>query len=197
MMKRLSTVVSVVAILAVALPAAADSFFRTNRKNVYVFGGKSMTGRIGQADIEALNFEFGRATNSRFEFGTVLATMNIRQLKSGYGDQFGEGSHNVSAISSSLFVRYHFGNDSRRVRPFVELSSGPVWSEKRVPAGTSRINFISQGGFGVTIRPRERYGFIVGWRFGHISNGGIEADKNPGYNTNALVLGLQLRPMPR
>jgi len=196
-MKRLSIVVSVVAIFSMAASAAAQSFFHPNRRNVYVFGGKSMTGRIGQADIEAVNFELGHAVSSRFEFGTVIAPMNIRQLKSGYGDQFGDGSHNVTAISSSLFLRYHFGGDSSRVRPFAELSSGPVWSERRVPAGTSRFNFISQGGFGVTIRPRERYGVILGWRFGHISNGGIEPDKNPGYNTNALVVGLQFRPMPK
>ena len=196
-MRRLSIVVALIALLSITASAAADSFFTMNRRNVYVFGGKSMTGRIGQADIEAINFEFGRAVSSRFEFGSVIAAMNIRQLKSGYDDQFGEGSHDVRAISSSLFARYHFGSDSARVRPFVELSSGPVWSERRVPAGTSRFNFISQGGFGVTIRPRERYGVILGWRFGHISNGWIEPDKNPGYNTNALVLGLQFRPMPR
>lgn len=184
-------------VLAFAMPASAESFFRPNRRNVYAFGGKSMTGRIGQADIQAINFELGQAISSHTEFGTVVALMNIRQLKSGYDDQFGAGSHNVPAISSSLFVRYHFGNDASRVRPFAELSSGPVWSEKRVPAGTSRFNFISQGGLGITIRPQSRYGFMVGWRFAHISNGGIEPDRNPGYNTNSLVVGVQFRPMPR
>ena len=190
-MKRLAIV------LLLFVPCArADSLFDMNRRNVYVFGGKSMTGRIGQADIEAINYELGHSISSRTEFGSVLSLMNIRQRKSGYDDQFGEGSHDVPAISSSLFVRYHFGGQSARARPYVELSSGPVWSRYRVPAGTSRINFISQGGVGVTIRPRERYGIILGWRFGHISNGWFEPDKNPGYNTNALVVGFQFRPMP-
>ena len=193
-MKRL---LCAVALLWIVSSAGADSLFTPNRRNVYVFGGKSMTGRIGQADIEAINYEMGRAISSRLEFGSALALMNIRQPKSGYDDQFGEGSHDVPAISSSLFVRYHFGGDSARVRPFMELSSGPVWSQERVPAGTSRINFISQGGVGVTIRPRERYGILLGWRFGHISNGWFEPDKNPGYNTNAIVIGMQFRPMPQ
>jgi len=194
-MKRLRFVVSAFACF-VAAAAAADSPFTLNRMNVYAFGGKSMTGRIGQADIEAVNFELGHAMSHRTEYGVVIAPMNIRQAKSGYEEQFGDDYHNVRAISTSLFIRRHFGGGSR-VRPYLELSSGPVWSEKRVPAGTSRFNFISQGGFGVTIRPQERYGFLLGWRFGHISNGGIEPDKNPGYNTNALVVGVQLRPMPK
>jgi len=189
--------VCAIALLWIAASAGADSLFHFNRRNVYVFGGKSMTGRIGQADIEAINYEMGHAISSRLEFGSVLALMNIRQLKSGYDDQFGDGSHDVPAIASSLFVRYHFSSDAARVRPYIELSSGPVWSRHRVPAGTSRINFISQGGAGVTIRPRERYGFLLGWRFGHISNGWFEPDKNPGYNTNALVFGVQFRPMPQ
>lgn len=167
-----------------------------NRQNIYVFGGKSMTGRIGQADIQAINYEFGHAISSRTEFGTTIAVMNIRQLRSGYEEQFGPGARNVPAISSSLFIRRHFGGGSR-LRPFIELSSGPLYSRYRVPAGTSRFNFYSQGGVGVTWNPTARVGIITGWRFGHISNGGIEPDKNPGYNTNTLVIGLQLRPMPR
>jgi hypothetical protein len=185
-MKRL-----LVLLLAIAPLVHADS-----RRNLYVFGGKSMTGRIGQADVEAVNFELGRATNSRFEFGTALAVMNIRQRKSGYDEQLGLGERNVAAAAASLFVRYHFGGGPR-LRPFIELSSGPLYSQYRVPAGTSRINFYSQAGAGVTWNPTARVGIITGWRFGHISNGGIEADKNPGYNTNALVVGIQLRPMPR
>src|SRR5687767_11575285 len=118
--------------------ANGQSLFTPNRLNVYGFGGKSMTGRIGQADIQAVNLEFGRAISHRTELGVVLAPMNIRQSKSGYDDQFGDGSQNVRAISGSLFARYHFGNDSATVRPFAELSSGPMWSEERVPAGTSR-----------------------------------------------------------
>jgi hypothetical protein len=195
-MKRLCIVVSAIALLSIATSAAAESVLAPNRMNVYAFGGKSMTGRIGQADVEAVNFELGHAFSRRTELGVVLTPMNIRQRKSGYTDQFGDGYENVRAISTSLFVRYHFGAGSR-VRPYAELSSGPVWSEKRVPAGTTRFNFISQGGVGVTIRPQDRYGIIVGWRFGHISNGGIEPDRNPGYNTNALILGVQFRPMPK
>ena len=194
-MKRLGIVVS--ALLCIAASAAAESVLVPNRMNVYAFGGKSMTGRIGQADVEAVNFELGRAFSRRTELGVVLTPMNIRQRKSGYADQFGDGYENVRAMSTSLFVRYHFGGGSSRVRPYAELSSGPVWSEKRVPAGTTRFNFISQGGVGVTIRPQARYGLIVGWRFGHISNGGIEPDRNPGYNTNALILGVQFKPMPK
>ena len=179
--------------LLIALPAFAQTF---NRINVYGFAGKSLTGRIGQADVGAFNLELGHATSPRFEYGVVFTPMSIRQEKSGYDDQLGPGQQNVSAFVTSLFARYHFRADAARVRPYAELSSGPMYSEKRVPAGTSRINFYSQGGVGVTFHPRERYGILLGFRFGHISNGGIEGEKNPGYNTNCLVVGVQLRPMP-
>ena len=191
-MKRLA-----VLLLFLAPLANADSLLHPNRHNLYVFGGKSMTGRIGQADIEAINYEFGHAISPRTELGTTVALMNIHQRKSGYDEQLGAGSRNVPAISSVLFVRRHFGSESARIRPFLELSSGPMYSRYRVPAGTSRVNFISQGGVGVTFRPSQRYGVIAGWRFGHISNGGIEPDRNPGYNINVIVIGVQFDPMPR
>jgi len=185
------------AILALAIAPVFSQAQLFNRTNVYGTAGKSMTGRIGQADIEAINYELGHAISPRTEFGTTVALMNIHQRKSGYDEQLGVGSRNVPAISSALFVRRHFGSESARIRPFLELSSGPMYSRYRVPAGTSRVNFISQGGVGVTFRPSERYGVIAGWRFGHISNGGIEADKNPGYNINVVVIGVQFDPMPR
>ena len=181
-------------ILLCAVPAFGQF---VNRINVYGFAGKSLTGRIGQADIGAVNLELGHAISPRFEYGVVFAPMSIRQEKSGYDDQFGPGQQNVSALATSLFARYHFGNDASRMRPYAELSSGPMYSQKRVPAGTSRMNFYSQGGVGVTFHPRERFGILLGFRFGHISNGGIEGDKNPGYNTNCVVAGVQFRPMPR
>lgn len=185
-------------LLCVSLaPLAQASWSTINRRNLFVFAGKSMTGRIGQADIEALNYEIGHATSSRFEYGSVFSLMNLEQRKSGYDEQLGPGDRNVAGVSSQLFARYHFGSDASTVRPFVELSSGPLYTRYRVPAGTSRFNFISQGGVGVTIHPSARYGFIAAWRFGHISNGGIEPDKNPGYNINVIVVGVQLRPMPR
>ena len=184
------------AVLVVAFAPLVSQAQYFNRVNVFGSAGKSMTGRIGQADIETANLEFGHAISPRFEFGTTIGVVNIHQLKSGYDDQFGPGSRNVPALSSSLFVRRHFGGLTSRVRPFIELSSGPMWSRYRVPAGTSRINFISQGGVGVTFHPSERYGIIVGWRFGHISNGWFNPDRNPGYNINVVMIGVQFRPMP-
>src|SRR5688572_25571742 len=129
---------NLLALLLASLPlcASGQSLFHPNRLNVYAFGGKSMTGRVGQADIQAVNFELGRAISPRTEFGVVLAPMNIRQPKSGYDDQFGDGSQNVRAVAGSLFARYHFRDDSAMFRPYAELSSGPMWSGRRVPAGT-------------------------------------------------------------
>lgn len=185
------------AVLVVAFAPLVSQAQYFNRLNVFASAGKSMTGRIGQASIETANLEFGHAISPRFEFGTTFEVVNINQRKSGYDDNFGPGNRDVPAIGSALFARRHFGGVTSRVRPFIELSSGPMWSRYRVPAGTSRINFLSQGGIGVTFHPSERYGIIAGWRFGHISNGWFNPDRNPGYNINVLMLGVQFRPMPR
>src|SRR5204863_983728 len=185
------------AVLVVAFAPLVSQAQYFNRVNFFGSAGKSMTGRIGQADIETANLELGHAISPRVEFGTTFGVANIRQLKNGYNDNYGPGSRDVPAIGSTLFMRRHFGGLNSRVRPFVELSSGPLWSRYRVPAGTSRMNFLSQGGVGVTFHPSERYGIIAGWRFGHISNGGIQGDRNPGYNINVIVIGVQFHAMPR
>jgi hypothetical protein len=69
-------------------------------------------------------------------------------------------------------------------------------AEKRVPAATSRFNFITQGGAGVVFNARGRFPLFAGYRVMHISNGGY-APRNPGLNAAAAVLGVQLRSAAR
>ena len=54
-------------------------------------GGKSLKTWHGQATIEALNIEIGRALTPRMELAFVFAPMYIRQPRSWFGDQFGDG----------------------------------------------------------------------------------------------------------
>ena len=56
---------------------------------------------------------------------------------------------------------------------YAELSSGPMWSEKQVPAATSQLNFPSQAGIAVTVRPSYH---------------------NPGINFTVVVMGVRFRP---
>lgn len=173
------------AVLALALPASAQ-YLHLNR--VYATGGKSLTTRFGQSDMQGLDVEFAHAFSPRTEFGVTFAPLSLKQPKILYGDVAGGGEESLFAISSSLFIRRNF--TIGRVRPYVELSTGPMWSQKRVPASTSHFNFITQPGAGIVVGH-----VIVGWRFSHISNGGY-APRNPGLNVNSLVVGVKLGSGP-
>jgi hypothetical protein len=183
-MKRVLILVGL--LMAAPLPAHAQSF------RVYAIGGKSLATWHGQADVESFAFELERPFSKHNELGFVLAPYHLQQPVSWFGDQFGDGNEQVNAVSAALVLRHHFRVDSNRVRPYVELANGPMWAERRVPASTSRFNFVTQGGAGFTFLPERPLSLIVGYRFMHISNGGY-APRNPGLNVNSLVLGVRVR----
>ena len=172
-----------------SVTASAQTF---DRFSVHASGGMSIKTWHGQAAIPALNIEIGRALTPRMELAFVFAPMYIRQPRSWFGDQFGDGDENVSAVSGSLLVRHRFREHSNRAAMYLEASTGPMWAERRVPAATSRFNFISQFGAGFELRPQSRTPIVIGYRFGHISNGGY-APRNPGWNVSSLVIGTRFR----
>ncbi len=176
-------------IALLSVTASAQTF---DRFSVHAAGGKSIKTWHGQATVQSLNLEIGRAWTPRTEVAFVFAPMNIRQPRSWFGDQFGDGDENVSAVSGSLLVRHRFRETSNRAAIYIEASTGPMWAERRVPAATSRFNFISQFGAGVELWPQSRAPIVVGYRLGHISNGGY-APRNPGLNVSSLVIGTRFR----
>lgn len=173
-------------VFALAVLAATASA-QSNHVDVFASGGKSITSWHGQADFQAIDFELGRSLSPRTDLGFVASPIFLWQPRSWFGDEFGDGNERVRAGAVSLRVRYKLFGESR-LRPYVEASTGPMWAEKRVPASTSRFNFITQLGGGVIVRNNV----YVGYRFSHISNGGY-SPRNPGLNVSSLLLGVQLR----
>lgn len=158
--------------------------------SVVATGGQSLETRHGQADAQSLSLEWTRWHSKRTELGVAIAPHVLNQPRSWFGDQFGDGNESVRALSASFAARHHFG--SRNVRPYVELLVGPMWAEKQVPASTSRFNFITQPGFGLTFARRGRVAPTLGYRFSHVSNGGY-SPRNPGINVNSVVVGLRFQ----
>ena len=154
-------------------------------------GGKSATNWHGQADLQLLQFEMGHALSPRTTVALVAGAANLWQPRSWFGNQYGDGNESVRAMSASLLLRHTFRAGSR-VRPYLEGASGPIFAEKRVPASTSRFNFMSQAGAGFVFNAEGRIPVFAGYRFLHISNGGY-APRNPGLNVSAAVVGVQLR----
>ena len=169
------------------LSASAQTFHRVS---LTASGGKSMTNWHGQATVQSVNVEFTRSLSPRYELSFVLAPAVIEQPRSWFGNQYGDGNEEVRAIGGALLARRTWREASDRASYYLELSSGPMWAERRVPAATSRFNFHTQAGAGVVIRPRSRTSLVLGYRFGHISNGGY-APRNPGLNISSLVVGVR------
>ncbi|HEX2120223.1 MAG TPA: acyloxyacyl hydrolase [Thermoanaerobaculia bacterium] len=179
--------------LAMLALATAPLFsFGQSFVNLYGTAGKSMTNWHGQADVQMLNVEFGKALTKHYDLAFVVAPINVDQPRSWFGNAFGEGNEHVAAISGSVLVRRHWRETSPRASVYAEASFGPMWAQQRVPASTSRFNFISQAGAGVVLRPQSRFPLILGYRFAHISNGGY-APRNPGLNVSSIVIGTKFR----
>ncbi|HEV7764945.1 MAG TPA: acyloxyacyl hydrolase [Thermoanaerobaculia bacterium] len=155
-------------------------------------GGQSHRTWHGQANIQSLNIEVGKAFSPRTEVAFVLSPMNLWQPRSWFGDQFGDGNESVHAIGASVLVRHRLNVSSSRVHFYGDAAMGPMWAEKAIPASTSRFNVATAFGAGLVLMPRARFPLMIGYRFMHLSNGGY-SPRNPGFNVSMIVAGVQVR----
>ena len=178
-------------ILSLVLLPLLASAQAASEVSVYATGGKSITNWHGQAAVATLNIELARSLSPRTDIGFIFSPMTVNQPRSWFGDDYGDGNENVHALAGSLFVRRSFFVTQPRAHLFTELSSGPMWAERRVPASTSRFNFASQIGVGFVFMPHSAMPVTIGYRFMHISNGGY-APRNPGLNVSSIMIGTVL-----
>jgi hypothetical protein len=75
----------------------------------------------------------------------------------------------------------------RSVVPYFELGGGTLFTNTKVPEGTSRINFTSSGAVGLHFLG-SKHNVSAEVRFMHISNAGL-ATPNPGINTIQFRVG--------
>lgn len=75
----------------------------------------------------------------------------------------------------------------RSVVPYFELGGGTLFTNIKVPEGTSRINFTSSGAVGLHFLG-SKHNISAEVRFMHISNAGL-ATPNPGINTIQFRVG--------
>ena len=95
-------------------------------------------------------------------------------------------SYNVGAMPR---LRYVFGSRAL-VRPYLEGGGGGIWGTLAgTPEQATNVNFLLMAGAGVTWFFSPHMAVSVGYRFYHISNGGL-GDPNSGLNYNYPFVGL-------
>jgi len=75
----------------------------------------------------------------------------------------------------------------RSVVPYFEIGGGTLFTNTKVPEGTSRINFTTSGAAGLHFLG-NKHNISAEVRFMHISNAGL-ATPNPGINTIQFRIG--------
>jgi lipid A 3-O-deacylase len=75
----------------------------------------------------------------------------------------------------------------KKVKPFFQIEGGALFTNTKVPEGTSQINFTTSGGIGAHFLGKK-HNFSAEVRFQHISNAGM-TNPNPGINTIQVRIG--------
>jgi lipid A 3-O-deacylase len=91
-------------------------------------------------------------------------------------------------------LKWNFASHGRAV-PYIDLGGGTLFTNVKVPEGTSHVNFTTSGALGVHFL-RRKYNWSAEVRYMHISNAGISRP-NPGINTIQVRLGLGMFTQPR
>ena len=186
--------------VAFALRAKAGDF--TPRELTFFLGaGASPINEHGHSVFRTLQLEVvGRSKLAdrwlkHVDVGAALSYSKVRQARSWFGYQYGDPDDRIRAEAAYFFLR-HLWREEASTQPFVEVGTGPMFSNRRIPAATSRINFQSQLGFGLRLQTNTAYPWTVGYRFAHISNGGL-AGRNPGVNVHSFMIGRRVRVLGR
>lgn len=81
------------------------------------------------------------------------------------------------------------------VVPYVDIGGGTLFTNVKVPEGTSHVNFTTSGALGIHFL-HGKYNWSADVRYMHISNAGISRP-NPGINTIQVRLGLGRFTQPK
>jgi Lipid A 3-O-deacylase (PagL) len=137
--------------------------------------------------------------NAGFRYGLILTAPH------GLGFLRGRLEYAVDAVPVFLVVQktntaYGVGvnpfafkwalDTHRSVVPYLELGGGTLFTNTKVPEGTSHINFTTSAALGLHFL-RSKHNISAEARYMHISNAGL-ATPNPGINTIQFRLGFGL-----
>lgn len=185
-----------VSLLTVSAANAGDVFSK-RELNIHYVNGASPMNRRGHSLFQSIEFELAGRSKfverwlKHFDAGGSFTYHDITQARSWFGYTYGDPDDRVRGYQTYFFVRKRW-REGRRVSPYADLGTGPMFSNRRVPAATSKINMSSQLSLGATLFAGARFPLSAGYRFSHISDGGVSG-RNPGLNVHSVVVGTRVK----
>ncbi len=155
-------------------------------------GGHGINGSTSDTGVWNVGGRYGwvltnpagpRFLRGRFEYAVDVAPIFWVIQRTGIAYGFG---------LNPFELKWNF-ETHHKAAPYLSISGGTLFTNRQVPAGTSRVNFTSSGGLGMYIL-RGKHNWSIEVLFMHISNAGLSAP-NPGINTVQARIGLgRFRP---
>jgi lipid A 3-O-deacylase len=149
-------------------------------------GGRGLTGSTSDSGIWNLGARYGWVLTGphgpgflrgRFEYAVDVVPVFLVAQKT--GTAYGLGL-------DPFALKWNFVTRGKVV-PYAEIGGGTLFTNDKVPPGTTRVNFTSGGALGLHFL-RSKYNWNVEARYMHISNAGL-ATPNPGINTFQVRIG--------
>lgn len=157
-----------------------------NELQVWTGGGHGLNGSTANNAVWNLGVRYGWVLTSphgpgflQGEFEYAIDAVPAFVVSQKTDTAFGMGLNPFA-------LKWNF-TKSRKVVPYFELGGGTLFTNVKVPPGTSHVNFTSSGALGLHF-PGDKFTWSAELRFMHISNAGI-ANLNPGINTLQLRIG--------
>lgn len=161
---------------------------------VWTGGGHGLNGSTSDTGLWNLGARYGWVLTSevgpgplrgRFEYAVDVVPIFLLTQRTNTAYGFG---------LNPFALKWNFAGRSG-VIPYFELGGGTLFTNTKVPPGTSRVNFTTSGALGVHLL-RSRYNWSAEVRFMHISNAGL-ATPNPGINTLQFRIGFGRFTQPK
>ena len=180
---------TLIAVIAFAYVVARAQSIEQGATEVQVWtsGGHSVSGGRGDTGIWNAGVRYGWVLTNpvgpgflkgRFEY--AIDAVPAYLILQPQGATYGVGLN-------PLNLKWNFATRGR-IKPYVELSGGTLFTTDKVPAFTSKVNFTPSAAFGTHILG-SKYAWAIEARYLHISNAGL-GDLNPGLNTFEVRLGI-------
>ena len=192
---RAIVLVVVIALASSATPApafdAAASFARgTKIFSLQAGGGSQEFSRAGETtDITFFNITPRLSLIPLEPFGPSWLPSALETGLEGWLQRYVE-PHDATAGGLKAVVRYHLLGFDRLV-PYLEAGAGLGGSDLEVLGHRSRFTFILEGGVGLSIMLTDHLALTAGYRYQHLSNGGLEKP-NRGYDAHTGTVGVSI-----